>query len=154
MTPPVFGTKSPKFLISQQKCDGLRCAGRSTRHTGLCGRGKTFGVGSRCTCCSIFEDGDCFMGLVHCRSAVLLNTGLYCLLASSLQDGRAGGRLPTPGTRAYAWRVLSRESYGLFEKSATSRLILKICSCNCVLATCIPSPSPPGVWAHRRDPIY
>lgn len=144
MPPSVFGTKSPKCLISQQECDGLRSAGRSTTHTGLRGRGRTAGVGSRGTCCSLLKHGDCFIELVHCCSAAPFITGLYCLLASSLQDDRAGDRLPTPETRAYPWRVLStRESYGLFGKSATSSWILKICSCNCAPATCIPSPSPP-----------
>ena len=148
MTRPVFGTKSPKFLIFQEG-NGLRSAGRTATHTGLCGRGKTAGVGGRCTCCSIFEHGDRFMGLAHCCSAVLLNTGLYCSLASSLEDhragDRAGDRLPTPETRVYLWRVISIESYGLFEKSAASRLILKICHCNCGPAICVPSPSPTGV---------
>lgn len=140
MTSPVFGTKSPKFLISQQECGGQRSAGRECNAYWVMGERKDCWGGLL----SLFERRDSFIEFVHCCNAVLLNTGLYCSLGCSLEDHRAGDRLPTPETRAYPWRVVSVESYGLLEKSATSRFMLKTYDCSCVSATCIPSPSPPG----------
>lgn len=76
-------------------------------------------------------------GVVPCCSAVLLNIRLCCLLASSLQDCRTGHW----GLIHEGWCL---QAEGLFEKSVTSRLILKSRYFICALATCIPSPSSPG----------
>lgn len=101
VTPPVFGTRSPKFAISQQERNGLRRAARYW----VMGGGRTAGVGSRWTRWSIFEHGNCFMGLFCSCGAVLPNIGLYFSLASSLKDDRAEDtyRHPRQGLLCGGW---------------------------------------------------
>lgn len=118
------------FLFTSE-CYGLRRAGRSATCWAMWG-------GQQMDPLQCLERGDYFMlftAAVHWTSSFAA-----CLLSSSRISGQEKGH---QGLIHGGWCL--QKFYGLFGKSVTSRLILKICSCICVPDTCNPSPSPPGL---------